>query len=142
MPPSTTVATAFVPDMSQSAAAAAAGGAGISDVIDRNGAAVASSDKNNPNMNDAFDHDSVADERNRVTTLPPTVVDDSRSTSINSHNNNNNDKNGLGSKTYDGGQINENQFCGPTMVRNLFWNITQAGDINVQPCPGESSNFI
>lgn len=35
----------------------------------------------------------------------------------------------------------ENHFCGPTMARNLFWNVTQAGDINVQPCPGNLKCF-
>lgn len=127
LPQSTTTATSiYVPNV-----ASASNGGGASD-IDKNVAAT-SSDKNNPNMNDAFDHDSVADERNRVTTLPPTLTDDSRSDSVN---NNNHSKNGAGSKSYDG-LINESQFCGPTQVRNLFWNITQAGDINVQPCPGK-----
>lgn len=45
-----------------------------------------------------------------------------------------NTKMGENSKNYD--PMLENLFCGPTMARNLFWNVTRAGDVNVQPCPG------
>lgn len=48
-----------------------------------------------------------------------------------------NTKNGENSKNYD--PLMENFFCSPTMVRNLFWNVTRAGDVNVQPCPGKTS---
>lgn len=87
---------------------------------------------------DAFDHDSVADERNRLpmTTLLPGAGDDDMQ-----HHVSVNHKNGMGTKTYDG-PVNENQFCAPVMMRNLFWNVTQAGDINVQPCPGEQLLMI
>lgn len=32
-------------------------------------------------------------------------------------------------------------FCGPTTARNLFWNFTRVGDINVQPCPPGSTGI-
>lgn len=32
-------------------------------------------------------------------------------------------------------------FCGPTTARNLFWNFTRVGDINVQPCPGGATGI-
>ncbi|KAH8370773.1 hypothetical protein KR093_004911, partial [Drosophila rubida] len=32
-------------------------------------------------------------------------------------------------------------FCGPTHARNLFWNITRVGDVNVQPCPGGAAGI-
>ncbi|XP_037949530.1 latrophilin Cirl-like isoform X2 [Teleopsis dalmanni] len=34
-----------------------------------------------------------------------------------------------------------NMFCGPTNARNLFWNITRVGDVNVQPCPGGATGI-
>lgn len=30
----------------------------------------------------------------------------------------------------------DNYFCGPKTARNLFWNTTRVGEVNVQPCPG------
>lgn len=32
-------------------------------------------------------------------------------------------------------------YCGPTTARNLFWNFTRVGDINVQPCPGGATGI-
>ncbi|XP_030381870.1 latrophilin Cirl [Scaptodrosophila lebanonensis] len=32
-------------------------------------------------------------------------------------------------------------FCGPTHARNLFWNMTRVGDVNVQPCPGGAAGI-
>ncbi|XP_041449113.1 LOW QUALITY PROTEIN: latrophilin Cirl [Drosophila obscura] len=32
-------------------------------------------------------------------------------------------------------------FCGPTHARNLFWNLTRVGDVNVQPCPGGAAGI-
>lgn len=50
---------------------------------------------------------------------------------INSNNSNNNDK-------Y---LENDNYFCGPTTVRNLFWNLTRVGEVNVQSCPGGATGI-
>lgn len=133
--PSTTTSASFLPPDT------VAGGinnnhnnhnnAGVEDADFNKNNGATPNDSSKPGMNDAFDHDSVADERTRVTTSTSIISDDTRSTSINSK-----VGEGLGVKSYDG-PVSENQFCGPTVVRNLFWNITQAGDINVQPCPGE-----
>lgn len=38
--------------------------------------------------------------------------------------------------------FNDNYYCGPTTARNLFWNLTRVGEINVQPCPGIFSIFF
>ncbi|KAJ6633435.1 Latrophilin Cirl, partial [Pseudolycoriella hygida] len=35
----------------------------------------------------------------------------------------------------------DNYFCGPRMSRNLFWNLTRVGEVNVQPCPGGASGI-
>lgn len=32
-------------------------------------------------------------------------------------------------------------YCGSTTARNLFWNYTRVGDINVQPCPPGSTGI-
>lgn len=32
-------------------------------------------------------------------------------------------------------------FCGPTTARNLFWNFTRVGEMNVQPCPGGATGI-
>lgn len=42
-----------------------------------------------------------------------------------------------------GGAFDETNglFCGPTTARNLFWNFTRVGDINVQPCPGGATGI-
>lgn len=32
-------------------------------------------------------------------------------------------------------------YCGPTTARNLFWNFTRVGEINVQPCPGGATGI-
>lgn len=42
-----------------------------------------------------------------------------------------------------GGTFDETNglFCGPTTARNLFWNFTRVGDINVQPCPGGATGI-
>lgn len=50
---------------------------------------------------------------------------------INSNNSNNNNK-------Y---LENDNYFCGPTTVRNLFWNLTRVGEVNVQSCPGGATGI-
>lgn len=34
-----------------------------------------------------------------------------------------------------------NYFCGPTKARDLFWNFTRVGEVNVQPCPGGASGI-
>lgn len=33
------------------------------------------------------------------------------------------------------------QYCGPTTARNLFWNFTRVGEMNVQPCPGGATGI-
>ncbi|GLH02726.1 Latrophilin-3 [Gryllus bimaculatus] len=33
------------------------------------------------------------------------------------------------------------QLCGPVSARNLYWNWTWAGDVNVQPCPGGATGL-
>ncbi len=35
----------------------------------------------------------------------------------------------------------DNYFCGPRTSRNLFWNLTRVGDVNVQPCPGGATGI-
>ena len=35
---------------------------------------------------------------------------------------------------------NDNYFCGSRNARNLFWNVTRVGEVNVQPCPGKQKN--
>ncbi|CAD7094067.1 unnamed protein product [Hermetia illucens] len=52
-----------------------------------------------------------------LTTQSPSVL-------VNNNNNN-----------YDG-SIDSGYYCGPTTMRNLFWNVTRVGEVNVQPCPG------
>ncbi|XP_053965619.1 latrophilin Cirl isoform X2 [Anastrepha ludens] len=52
-------------------------------------------------------------------------------------NNINNLNMGLGAVVED----EANMFCGPTNARNLFWNITRVGDVNVQPCPGGATGI-
>uniref|UniRef100_A0A6B2EAR4 Putative latrophilin-like receptor n=1 Tax=Phlebotomus kandelakii TaxID=1109342 RepID=A0A6B2EAR4_9DIPT len=32
-------------------------------------------------------------------------------------------------------------WCGPTSARNMFWNVTRAGDVNVQSCPGGATGI-
>lgn len=32
-------------------------------------------------------------------------------------------------------------LCDPRTARNLFWNSTRAGDVNVQPCPGGATGI-
>ncbi|XP_059609740.1 latrophilin Cirl [Phlebotomus argentipes] len=32
-------------------------------------------------------------------------------------------------------------WCGPTTTRNMFWNVTRAGDVNVQSCPGGATGI-
>uniref|UniRef100_A0A1I8QC19 Latrophilin Cirl n=1 Tax=Stomoxys calcitrans TaxID=35570 RepID=A0A1I8QC19_STOCA len=39
------------------------------------------------------------------------------------------------------GEDEANMFCGPTNARNLFWNVTRVGDVNVQPCPGGATGI-
>jgi len=39
------------------------------------------------------------------------------------------------------GNDESNMFCGPVNARNLFWNITKVGDVNVQPCPGGAAGI-
>lgn len=34
-----------------------------------------------------------------------------------------------------------NLFCAPRKARDLFWNVTRAGEVNVQPCPGGASGI-
>nr|CAD7570187.1 unnamed protein product [Timema californicum] len=38
-------------------------------------------------------------------------------------------------------QENELVLCSPTSARNLYWNWTQAGEVNVQPCPGGATGL-
>ncbi|PNF40244.1 hypothetical protein B7P43_G07072 [Cryptotermes secundus] len=33
------------------------------------------------------------------------------------------------------------QLCSPTLARNLYWNWTRAGEVNVQPCPGGATGL-
>ncbi|XP_068146030.1 latrophilin Cirl [Drosophila tropicalis] len=40
-----------------------------------------------------------------------------------------------------GGEDESKLFCGPTHARNLFWNMTRVGDVNVQPCPGGAAGI-
>uniref|UniRef100_A0A1B0G2T9 Latrophilin Cirl n=1 Tax=Glossina morsitans morsitans TaxID=37546 RepID=A0A1B0G2T9_GLOMM len=40
-----------------------------------------------------------------------------------------------------GGEDETNMFCRPTNARNLFWNVTRVGDVNVQPCPGGATGI-
>ncbi|XP_037893195.1 latrophilin Cirl isoform X1 [Glossina fuscipes] len=40
-----------------------------------------------------------------------------------------------------GGEDETNLFCRPTNARNLFWNVTRVGDVNVQPCPGGATGI-
>lgn len=40
-----------------------------------------------------------------------------------------------------GGEDETNLFCGSTNARNLFWNMTRVGDVNVQPCPGGATGI-
>lgn len=40
-----------------------------------------------------------------------------------------------------GGEDETNMFCGPINARNLFWNMTRVGDVNVQPCPGGATGI-
>lgn len=35
----------------------------------------------------------------------------------------------------------DNYFCGPRTARNLFWNLTRVGEVNVQPCPGGATGI-
>ncbi|XP_037051049.1 latrophilin Cirl-like isoform X3 [Bradysia coprophila] len=35
----------------------------------------------------------------------------------------------------------DNYFCGPRTSRNLFWNVTRVGEVNVQPCPGGATGI-
>ncbi|XP_055714578.1 latrophilin Cirl isoform X2 [Phlebotomus papatasi] len=35
----------------------------------------------------------------------------------------------------------DNVFCGPTTARNMFWNVTRVGDVNVQSCPGGATGI-
>ncbi|XP_036334438.1 latrophilin Cirl isoform X2 [Rhagoletis pomonella] len=58
-------------------------------------------------------------------------------TGIRTINNINNLNLGLGAVAED----ETNMFCGPTNARNLFWNITRVGDVNVQPCPGGATGI-
>ncbi|XP_069693685.1 latrophilin Cirl isoform X9 [Periplaneta americana] len=33
------------------------------------------------------------------------------------------------------------QLCSPTLARNLYWNWTRVGEVNVQPCPGGATGL-
>ncbi|XP_058171554.1 latrophilin Cirl [Anopheles ziemanni] len=37
--------------------------------------------------------------------------------------------------------IDVSHACGPSTARNLFWNITRVGEVNVQPCPGGATGI-
>uniref|UniRef100_A0A182PUR1 Uncharacterized protein n=1 Tax=Anopheles epiroticus TaxID=199890 RepID=A0A182PUR1_9DIPT len=39
------------------------------------------------------------------------------------------------------GQIDISHACGPSTARNLFWNVTRVGEVNVQPCPGGATGI-
>lgn len=32
-------------------------------------------------------------------------------------------------------------FCRPTTLRNIYWNWTRSGELNIQPCPGGTTGF-
>lgn len=38
-------------------------------------------------------------------------------------------------------QQQQQPLCDPRTARNLFWNSTRAGDVNVQPCPGGATGI-
>uniref|UniRef100_A0A8W7P229 Latrophilin Cirl n=1 Tax=Anopheles coluzzii TaxID=1518534 RepID=A0A8W7P229_ANOCL len=38
-------------------------------------------------------------------------------------------------------QIDISHACGPSTARNLFWNVTRVGEVNVQPCPGGATGI-
>lgn len=59
----------------------------------------------------------------------------SATSSLNTSPNNNNNNNGAIDDS------KNNYFCGPTKARDLFWNFTRVGEINVQPCPGGASGI-
>ncbi|XP_067626392.1 latrophilin Cirl isoform X2 [Eurosta solidaginis] len=58
---------------------------------------------------------------------------------IRTTNNINNLNMGLG--TAAAADAESNMYCGPTNARNLFWNSTRVGDVNVQPCPGGATGI-
>uniref|UniRef100_A0A182N6H6 Uncharacterized protein n=1 Tax=Anopheles dirus TaxID=7168 RepID=A0A182N6H6_9DIPT len=37
--------------------------------------------------------------------------------------------------------IDVSHACGPSTARNLFWNVTRVGEVNVQPCPGGATGI-
>ncbi|XP_053680208.1 latrophilin Cirl [Anopheles nili] len=37
--------------------------------------------------------------------------------------------------------IDVSHACGPNTARNLFWNVTRVGEVNVQPCPGGATGI-
>lgn len=39
------------------------------------------------------------------------------------------------------GAYDDGMYCGPATARNLFWNVTRVGEINVQSCPPGSTGI-
>uniref|UniRef100_A0A182XXN8 Uncharacterized protein n=2 Tax=Anopheles stephensi TaxID=30069 RepID=A0A182XXN8_ANOST len=52
-------------------------------------------------------------------------------------------KDPVGTSVNGGGQvqIDISHACGPSTARNLFWNVTRVGEVNVQPCPGGATGI-
>ncbi|XP_053661470.1 latrophilin Cirl [Anopheles marshallii] len=52
-------------------------------------------------------------------------------------------KDPVGTSVNGGGnvQIDISHACGPSSARNLFWNVTRVGEVNVQPCPGGATGI-
>jgi adhesion G protein-coupled receptor L1 len=72
------------------------------------------------------------------TTLPSSVLNVKNNSRQFSNNQNTMNKN-----NYSPPGVNDQQqmFCGSTHARNLFWNITRVGEVNVQPCPGGATGI-
>uniref|UniRef100_A0A182S8P3 Uncharacterized protein n=1 Tax=Anopheles maculatus TaxID=74869 RepID=A0A182S8P3_9DIPT len=52
-------------------------------------------------------------------------------------------KDPVGTSVNGGGNvhIDISHACGPSTARNLFWNVTRVGEVNVQPCPGGATGI-
>ncbi|XP_050068101.1 latrophilin Cirl isoform X1 [Anopheles maculipalpis] len=52
-------------------------------------------------------------------------------------------KDPIGTSVNGGGNvhIDISHACGPSTARNLFWNVTRVGEVNVQPCPGGATGI-
>jgi adhesion G protein-coupled receptor L1 len=73
-----------------------------------------------------------------ATTLPASVLKNSsrQTTTIIATNtmNKNTNNNNIGG-------YEQHLFCGSVHARNLFWNVTRVGEVNVQPCPGGATGI-